>query len=273
MNVNTNVNSLLAQTNLSTNGKAVAQAMERLSSGLRINNASDDAAGLAISERMNAQVNGMEQALSNAQDGISLAQTAEGALGTVSDIIQRMKTLAVQAENGIYTEGDDESEGDIGTINDEIEALTDEIKRIAQEVTFNGKTLLDSGDSVKIHVTDQPEGKIDIELVNITDLFEGGLEVGVGDDGAAIAEIDKALDEVNEARAGLGAQMNRLEFVAENLRTSINNTSESKSRIQDADMAKEMSELTRAEILQNTTLAMLPRANSHPQSVIQLLQG
>src|SRR5690625_5067061 len=135
MNVNTNVNSLLAQTNLSTNGKAVAQAMERLSSGLRINNASDDAAGLAISERMNAQVNGMEQALSNAQDGISLAQTAEGALGTVSDIIQRMKTLAVQAENGIYTEGDDESKGDIGTINDEIEALTDEINRIAQEVT------------------------------------------------------------------------------------------------------------------------------------------
>lgn len=268
MYVNTNLNSQIAQSNLFKNSKEVSQAMERLSSGLRINNASDDAAGLAISERMTAQVNGMNQALRNAQDGISLAQSAEGAMGTITDMLQRMRTLAVQADNGTY------SGSDLDAIKDEMDNLVSEITHIAEETHFNGINLLDGSEAtIQIHISDKSNDTITINLQDLTELIASDdVDVTV-DPQAAIDAIDTALGTVNDARAELGSVQNRLEFITDNLHTNVNNTSAAKMRILDADMAEEMSALTRAEILQNTTLAMLPRANSQPQAIMQLLNS
>ena len=269
MIVNTNYNSLVSQSNLFSVNKSLSSSMEKLSSGLRINNASDDAAGLAISERMGAQVRGMEQAFRNAQDGISLAQTAEGALGTVTDMLQRARELAVQADNGTY------SDDDKATIQAEITALVNEVQHIAETSNFNGINLLDgSVGSVSIHISDQSDDTIDINLADSTSATLGLDGVNVATDAqAAIETIDTALNTVNGARADLGAVQNRLDFISSNLQTSINNTSASKSRILDADMAKEMSELVKNQTLQQTTMNMLSRANAQPQSVLSLLQG
>lgn len=271
MYVNTNLNSQIAQSNLFKNSKEVSQAMERLSSGLRINNASDDAAGLAISERMTAQVNGMNQSLRNAQDGISLAQSAEGAMGTVTDMLQRMRTLAVQADNGTY------SEDDLEAVQSEMDNLVAEINHIVGETHFNGIDLLggdDGGDlAIKIHISDKSDDTIDINIADLSELMVDG-DVDVTEDAqAAIDAIDTALGEVNDARAELGSVQNRLDFISDNLHTNVNNTDAAKMRILDADMAEEMSALTKSEILQNTTLAMLPRANSQPQAIMQLLNS
>lgn len=273
--INTNVMSLNAQRNLSTTSASMATTVQRLSSGLRINSARDDAAGLAISQRMTAQIRGMEQAIRNANDGISLAQTAEGALGEIANNLQRIRELAVQAANGTYETEDKEA------LQKEVQQLKDEILRVVDSTKFNGRQLLNANTTISIQVgasaTDQD--KIDISLNDIKTALSGitgsGFTVEAMDAGAAatqLDDLDAALQEVNEARADLGAIQNRFASAIANLQVSSENLQASRSRIQDADYAKETAELTRTQILQQAGTAMLAQAKAIPQSVLSLLQ-
>ncbi|WP_088363963.1 flagellin [Bacillus cereus] len=269
MFINTNYSSLVARGNLTKASGDLSKTMERLSSGLRINSAADDAAGLAISERMGAQVRGMDQAYRNAQDGASLIQTAEGAMGTISDILQRVRELAVQADNGTNSGSDKTS------IQDEIGKLVDEIDHIAKTSSFNGISLLDgSNASITLHISDKADDTLGVSLVkaDAATLLGGTINVST-DAKAAITAVDTAIDTISKSRGALGATQNRLDFISDNLISAKNNTAASKSRIADADMASEMSSLTKSQVLQQTTMAMLARANGQPQSVLQLLQG
>jgi flagellin len=269
MYVNTNYNSLVSRSNLFNSNNDLSKSMERLSSGLRINGAADDAAGLAISTRMTSQVRGMEQAFRNAQDGVSLIQTTEGALGTSTDMLQRMRELAVQASNGTY------SASDKASMQAEVKSLSDEVDHIAKNTTFNGIKVLDGTTaSVDLHISEKANDTISVALTDATATTLGvdTLDL-VADPQGAIDQIDIAISTLNDARGSLGATQNRLDFVSDSLQNNINNTSASRSRIQDADMAKEMSDLTKSQILSQTTMAMLARANSQPQGVMQLLQG
>ena len=273
--INTNVMSLNAQRNLSTTSASMATTVQRLSSGLRINSARDDAAGLAISQRMTAQIRGMEQAIRNANDGISLAQTAEGALGEIANNLQRIRELAVQAANGTYETQDKEA------LQKEVQQLKDEILRVVDSTKFNGRQLLNADTTISIQVgasaTDQD--KIDISLNDIktalSGITDGAFTVADMDAGAAatqLDDLDEALQEVNEARADLGAIQNRFASAIANLQVSSENLQASRSRIQDADYAKETAELTRTQILQQAGTAMLAQAKAIPQSVLSLLQ-
>lgn len=273
--INTNVMSLNAQRNLTTSSSALATSLQRLSSGLRINSARDDAAGLAISQRMTAQIRGMEQAIRNANDGISLAQTAEGALGEIANNLQRIRELAVQAANGTYEAEDKEA------LQKEVQQLKDEILRVVDSTKFNGRQLLNADTTISIQVgasaTDQD--KIDISLNDIktalSGITDGAFTVEDMDAGAAatqLDDLDEALQVVNEARADLGAIQNRFASAIANLQVSSENLQASRSRIQDADYAKETAELTRTQILQQAGTAMLAQAKAIPQSVLSLLQ-
>ena len=273
--INTNVMSLNAQRNLSTTSASMATTVQRLSSGLRINSARDDAAGLAISQRMTAQIRGMEQAIRNANDGISLAQTAEGALGEIANNLQRIRELAVQAANGTY-EAEDKA-----ALQKEVQQLKDEILRVVDSTKFNGRQLLNADTTISIQVgasaTDQD--KIDISLKDIKTALSGitdaAFTVGnmnAGDAATQLDDLDAALQEVNEARADLGAIQNRFASAIANLQVSSENLQASRSRIQDADYAKETAELTRTQILQQAGTAMLAQAKAIPQSVLSLLQ-
>ncbi|MGN5651098.1 flagellin N-terminal helical domain-containing protein [Bacillus sp. Brlt_9] len=268
MYINTNTSSLVARNAMRINDNDLSKAMERLSSGLRINTAADDAAGLAISERMNSQVRGMKQATRNAQDGVSLIQTAEGAMGTIADILQRMRELSVQADNDTY------SATDKGSVKDEMTKLAKEIDHIATTTTFNGITLLGSTQSVTLHISDKFDDTLAVNLTDVQTAALGIDSIDVGTDAkAAIKAIDGALDKISKGRGELGANQNRLDFIVDNLQLSIQNTEASKSRISDADMAAESSSLTRAQILSQSSMAMLQKANQKPQSIMQLLQG
>ena len=273
--INTNVMSLNAQRNLSTTSASMATTVQRLSSGLRINSARDDAAGLAISQRMTAQIRGMEQAIRNANDGIALAQTAEGALGEIANNLQRIRELAVQAANGTYETQDKEA------LQKEVQQLKDEILRVVDSTKFNGRQLLNADTTISIQVgasaTDQD--KIDISLNDIKTALSGitgsgftvsGMAAGAG--ATQLDDLDDALQEVNEARADLGAIQNRFASAIANLQVSSENLQASRSRIQDADYAKETAELTRTQILQQAGTAMLAQAKAIPQSVLSLLQ-
>lgn len=273
--INTNVMSLNAQRNLSTTSASMATTVQRLSSGLRINSARDDAAGLAISQRMTAQIRGMEQAIRNANDGISLAQTAEGALGEIANNLQRIRELAVQAANGTYETQDKEA------LQKEVQQLKDEILRVVDSTKFNGRQLLNADTTISIQVgasaTDQD--KIDISLNDIKTALSGitgsgftvsGMAAGSG--ATQLDDLDSALQSVNEARADLGAIQNRFSSAIANLQVSSENLQASRSRIQDADYAKETAELTRTQILQQAGTAMLAQAKAIPQSVLSLLQ-
>ena len=273
--INTNVMSLNAQRNLSTTSASMATTVQRLSSGLRINSARDDAAGLAISQRMTAQIRGMEQAIRNANDGISLAQTAEGALGEIANNLQRIRELAVQAANGTYEAEDKEA------LQKEVQQLKDEILRVVDSTKFNGRQLLNADTTISIQVgasaTDQD--KIDISLNDIKTALSGitdaAFTVGnmnAGDAATQLDDLDEALQVVNEARADLGAIQNRFASAIANLQVSSENLQASRSRIQDADYAKETAELTRTQILQQAGTAMLAQAKAIPQSVLSLLQ-
>ncbi|MGN5651099.1 flagellin N-terminal helical domain-containing protein [Bacillus sp. Brlt_9] len=276
MFINTNYSSLVARGNLTKASGDLSKTMERLSSGLRINSAADDAAGLAISERMGAQVRGMEQAYRNAQDGNSLIQTAEGAMGTISDILQRVRELAVQADNGTNSGTDKTS------IQGEIGQLIKEIDHIGNTSSFNGISLLDGTNAtITLHISDKADDTLAISLTDVRSTALGGatgkvnaIDVSTADGAQkAIKIVDEALDSISKTRGGLGATQNRLDFISDNLISAKNNTAASKSRIADADMASEMSSLTKSQVLQQTTMAMLARANGQPQSVLQLLQG
>jgi flagellin len=276
MSVNTNLFSLNAQRNLSHSQSSLATSMQRLSSGLRINSAADDAAGLAISERMSAQVKGMNVAIRNANDGISLSQTADGALASVSDSLQRMRELAVQARNSTNSDSDKQS------LNLEFAQLSSEIGRVLGGTTFNGKQILGSdagtltfqvganvttNDSIDITTTDMTA---DAAITTVT-----GASIGSASDATAIAtvitNIDAAIDDVNSQRATFGASQNRFNAVVSNLQASVENQSAARSRITDADFAAETAAMSRAQILQQAGTAMVAQANQMPQSVLKLL--
>jgi len=280
--INTNLNSLNAQRNTSSSQMALSTSMQRLSSGLRVNSAKDDAAGLAIAERMNAQVRGMNVAQRNANDGISLAQTAEGALGKVGDSLQRMRELAVQARNSTNSNSDKDS------LNKEFSQLSSEITRVLKGTTFNGQNILGStgatstprvfqvgantkaGDTITVTTTDMATNT-DITAVTATTV-----SIGSGKDAAAIKtvidNIDKAINKVNGERAMYGATQSRFESVISNLQVSVENQTAARSRIMDADFASETANLSRAQILQQAGNAMVAQANQLPQQVLSLLR-
>ena len=286
LQINTNVAALNAYRNLSGTQGAMNTSLERLSSGLRINRAADDAAGLAISEKLRSQVNGLNQAQANAQDGISLIQTAEGALNEVHSILQRMRTLTVQAANGTNTEGDRDQ------IDKEMNQLTQELNGISSRTQFNGKTLIDgsysgsaSALSLQIGANTGQTISVDIQGTSALNLGVaassgstatfgvafGNATVSSTDFNNALASIDTAINTVSGLRANLGAVQNRLQHTVANLGVSAENLAASESRIRDTDMAKEMTSFTRSQILQQAGVSMLAQANQAPQSVLKLL--
>jgi len=272
--INTNILSLNAQRNVSSNNGALATAVQRLSSGLRVNSAKDDAAGLAIANRMTAQARGMNVAIRNANDGISLAQTAEGALGKVTDMLQRMRELAVQAAN------DTNGSSDRTSLNQEFSQLKAEIDRTFDATKFNGTQILNTAATLNFQIG-ASNIAADQLAVTTSDLSAGtgmtavasGDVTSLANAQSAITNIDTALTEINSSRATFGAMQNRFESVIGNLQVSVENTEASRSRIMDADFAAETAALTRAQILQQAGTAMLAQANAAPQSVLSLLRG
>jgi flagellin len=276
--INTNTLSLNAQRNLSTSGGNLATAIQRLSTGLRVNSAKDDAAGLAIANRMDAQARGMNVAIRNANDGISLAQTAEGALGKVTDMLQRMRELAVQSANSTNTSADRAS------LNAEFRQLGDEIDRTLTSTRFNGQAILaGSAGSQQFQIgannaaTDQLTVTTSNMATNASVMaVSSSASVITGATGASaaamITSLDAAIDTVNSERATYGSVQNRFEAVISNLQIGAENQTAARSRIMDADFAQETAALTRAQILQQAGTAMLAQANQVPQQVLQLLQ-
>ena len=274
--INSNVIALNAQRNISGTQSALNQAIQRLSSGLRVNSAKDDAAGLAIAERMNAQVRGMNVAVRNANDGISLAQTAEGALGKVGDMLQRMRELAVQSANA--TNGS----GDRSNLDTEYQQLADEIDRTLAGTKFNGQAILGSNAGTLSFQIGAGTSTQDTITVTSTRLDNNSAVTAVtGSTGdinsssnatTSINNIDTLLDLVNTERAKYGATQNRFDSVIANLQTSIENQVASRSRIMDADFAAETASLSRAQVLQQAGNAMLAQANALPQNVLALLR-
>ncbi|MED1420464.1 flagellin Hag [Bacillus smithii] len=276
MIINHNIAALNTLNRLNIASNAQSKSMEKLSSGLRINRAGDDAAGLAISEKMRAQIRGLDQASRNAQDGISLIQTAEGALNETHAILQRMRELAVQSANDTNTV-DDRAE-----LQKEVDQLAQEITRIADTTEFNTQKLLDGTFSGTFQIganTDQTItlkiGKMDAGTLNLSGASAGtGIDISSSADAAtnAISTIDQAIKTVSSERSKLGAYQNRLEHTINNLSTSSENLTAAESRIRDVDMAKEMMEQTKDSILAQAAQAMLAQANQQPQGVLQLLR-
>ena len=276
--INTNINSLNAQRNAAATQQQLSVALTRLSSGLRVNSAKDDAAGLAIAERLNAQVRGNNVAIRNANDGISLAQTAEGALSKVTDALQRMRELGVQARNATNTDADKTS------LDKEFGELAKEIQRVLGGTTFNGKAVLatDAGaqtfqvganttanDEVVITTTDMA-GDADITTVTGAAIDNTSTTASLK---TIIDNIDTAINTVSAERATLGAAQNRFDAVISNLQVSVENQSSARSRIMDADFAVETANLSRAQILQQAGNTMIAQANQLPQQVLSLLRG
>jgi flagellin len=283
--VNTNLTSLNAQRNLSTSQSSLATSMQRLSSGLRVNSAKDDAAGLAISERMTAQVRGMNVAIRNANDGISLVQTAEGALSKVGESLQRMRELAVQSRNSTNSSSDKES------LDKEFGELAKEIQRVIGGTTFNGQNVIGSNAgtlTIQVGANTKSDDNIDLVTTNMGAAAEitsvagtdntGNSRASIGSSanstavGQVIDNIDKAIDFVNSQRATLGASQNRFDAVISNLQVSVENQSAARSRITDADFASETANLSRSQILQQAGNAMVAQANQLPQQVLSLLR-
>ena len=263
--INTNVLSLTAQRNLNSSQGALATSMQRLSSGLRVNSAKDDAAGLAIAERMNTQVRGMNVAIRNANDGISMSQTAEGGLQEVSNMLQRMRELAVQSANGTN------SDSDRANLDAEFQALDDEIVRIAETTQFNGISVLNSSTEIEFQVgaNTSTTNQLGINTVEVDAV--GSSIASAGGSLTAITAIDARISAVTGARANFGAIQSRFESAISNLQVGMENQAAARGRIMDADFAVETSNMTRAQILQQAGNAMVAQANSAPQSVLQLL--
>ena len=278
--INTNLMSLNAQRNLSATQSALATSVQRLSTGLRVNSAKDDAAGLAIAERMNTQVRGMNVAIRNANDAISLSQTAEGALSKINDMGQRMRELAVQSANATNNETDRES------LDAEFQALSAEIKRNLEGTSFNGTKLFAALATMTFQVgaNNATTDQIAVVTTNLTTdtTMTGILGGGGGATAADIKNVDKsreALDKldkmlatVNSKRAEFGATQNRFEAVIQTLQVSAENQTAARSRIMDADFASETAALTRSQVLQQAGTAMLSQANSLPNNVLSLLR-
>ncbi len=280
MRINNNIAALNTHRQLGNANNAQMKSMEKLSSGLRINRAGDDAAGLSISEKMRGQIRGLDQASRNAQDGISMIQTAEGALNEVHDILQRMRELATQGANDTNYTSDREA------IGKELAELGKEITRIKDTTEFNEQKLLDSSagasGTVTLQVGANEDQKMELDFgatgIDLTDVITavGTLdETDVADYGTATALISTINDEiknVSEGRSLLGAYQNRLEHTINNVNNASENLTASESRIRDVDMAKEMMEQTKNSILSQASQAMLAQANQQPQGVLQLLR-
>jgi flagellin len=289
--INTNTAATIAANALKQNERSMATAMERLSTGLRINSAGDDAAGLAISSKMTSQINGLNQAVRNANDAISMIQTADGAIIEISEMLQRMRELAVQARSGTN------SSTDSASLDLEFEALKAGIEAIADNTEWNGVKLLDGSlgaTTFQVGAGANQEMTVtfgDYETLNTdatSGIFEGldqsalggtaGTDLASADIGAAanaettITRLDFALEHVNANRAALGSSISRLEFTADNLANVSQNTSASRSRILDANYAAETTELARTQIIQQAATAMLSQANQAAQSVLSLLK-
>jgi flagellin len=278
ISVNTNLFSLNAQRNLSASQSSLSTSMQRLSSGLRINSAADDAAGLAISQRMASQVNGMNVAIRNANDGISLAQTADGALASVGNSLQRMRELAVQAQNSTNSGSDKDS------LNQEFQQLGAEIGRVLGGTSFNGAAILGgSAGALTFQVGANTTANDTITVTTTNMVVDASITAVTGakidstiTSGTAlntvINNIDAAINDVNSQRAVFGATQNRFNAVVTNLQSSVENQSAAKSRITDADFASETANMSRAQILSQAGTAMVAQANQLPQSVLKLLQ-
>ena len=288
LRINQNIGALNAYRNLSVNDSQMSKSLEKLSSGFRINRAADDAAGLVKSEGLRAEIRGSQQAVRNAQDGVSFVQTAEGALNEVTSILQRMRELAVSASNTATTDG--------AAQQAEITQLSDEIDAIGSRTTFAGKSVFAdysaTGAGLTFHVgagdgTATASANVlsvsdNLSLVkNATtglvgvDLSSIGVDTNVttADAEQAIKDLDSAIANVSKARSTLGATQNRFEHIITNLNVTVENLSASESRIRDTDMAEEMSAFTRSQILTQAGTAMLAQANAAPQGVLQLLRG
>jgi flagellin len=273
--INTNIASLNAQRNLNTSQSSLNTALQRLSSGLRVNSAKDDAAGLAIATRMTAQSRGMSVAIRNANDAISMSQTAEGALGQIRDHLMRMRDLSVQSVNATNT-GSDRS-----ALQAEFSQLQAEINRIVGQTKFNGKAILsgsagsnefqvgaNAGEKVTVTTTDM---SADTEFISAATNLSIQESAGVAS--AAIAQIDATLTKINSERSSLGAAQSRFEGIVSVLQVARENQSAAASRIMDADYASETASLTRSQILQQAGTAMLAQANALPNNVLSLLRG
>ena len=266
MSINTNAVSLNAQRNLTTSASSLATSMQRLSSGLRVNSAKDDAAGLAIADRMNAQIRGINVAIRNANDGISLAQTAEGALATVTDALQRMRELAVQAQNG------SNGTGDRANLDTEYQQLSAEITRIATQTKFNGRDILNGAAGAQTFQVGANNGdSLSITTTAVTTV--AGNLTSAANASTALAAIDLKLDSITTDRAAYGAAMSRMSFAISSLQISSENQSAARGRIMDADFASETANLSRAQILQQAGGAMVAQANQLPQQVMALLRN
>ena len=277
--INTNIMSLNAQRNLSTTQSALATSVQRLSTGLRVNSAKDDAAGLAIAERMNTQVRGMNVAIRNANDAISLSQTAEGSLSKINDMGQRMRELAVQSANATNSDSDRKN------LDAEYQALAQEIKRNLAGAAFNGTKLFATAAALTFQVganaatTDQITIKTEnlagdnsiVEVIGAAGADAASIGTAAGAS-AALGKLDTMLATVNSKRAELGATQNRFEAVIQTLQVSAENQTAARSRIMDADFASETAALTRAQVLQQAGTSMLSQANSLPNNVLSLLR-
>jgi len=269
MRINNNISALNAWRGLTNTDNALSKSLEKLSSGLRINRAGDDAAGLAISEKMRSQIRGLNMAIKNAQDGISLIQTAEGALTESHAILQRMRELAVQAAN------DTNIDADRSELQKEVAELVQELNRIAGNTEFNTQKLLDGSFSSKsIHIGANASQVLSISIGNMNAETLGVSTVDLSTQAGAntaISNIDTAIQTVSATRAQLGAYQNRLEHTIKNLGVAAENLAAAESRIRDVDMAAEMMNFTKQNILMQAGTAMLAQANARPQSVLQLL--
>jgi len=258
LTVNTNLNAMNAARNLNSTENSLATSMQRLSSGLRINSSSDDVAGYAISERMQGQVNGLNQATQNIADAVSLAQTGQGALNDIVGMLQRIRSLAVEYANGTTSEEDKEA------IETEAEQLTQEIERVTETTTFNGVELLNGGEAFKFQVGANEEETVEIETIEIG----GAAEVKVSE----IKSVDEAINEVTKAAGQFGAAQNRIQYTESNLEVYSQNLSSAVSGLKDVNMATEMTNFTKEQVLQQAGVAILAQANHLPEAVLKLLQ-
>ncbi len=284
MRINHNVNSLITQNSLAHANSKMGESLQKLSTGLRINTAADDAAGLSVSEQLRSQIRGLGRAKANAQDGIALLQVAEGAANEISEVLQRMRELSVQAANDTLTSTDR------GYLDQEFSSLAAEVDRISNSSQYNGQTLIDGGSgsfgasgsaSSVLHIGANATTSDSISIA-MTALSTGSLSITTSGSGAvgvssqsaaitAISTIDTAIQSVNSMRSDVGAYVNRLEHAINNLSNQEFNTQDAESRIRDVDFASESTEFTRTQILTQSSVSMLSQANAAPQAALALL--
>lgn len=282
MRINHNISSMVTQSAINRVNRGLSKSLERLSTGLRINRASDDAAGLSVSENLRSQINGTQMAVRNAQDGTALLQIAEGAANEISSMLQRMRELAVQAANDTLTATER------GYLNVEFKSLQDEVDRIANSTQYNTQCLINgtgfgvsSGSSSILHIGPNKSTSIDQLQIGVDAITSGALSISSGTirvtsgtfATSALSNIDSAISSVNNMRADLGAYVNRLEHAVDNLNNQRHNMQAADSLIRDADFASETAEFTKNQILMQSGLAMLSQSNAMPQNVLALLVG